>query len=362
MTSQEYLAWLCFKNVPGISGRQMVELLAEYPDPCEFVGQKSHPIYESKLLKTPSIEHLQNTVLPKNIAQIQKMMDYHKINTLSYHEYPARLKNIYAPPIILYYRGDLSAFEAKKHLAVVGTRKTSTYGREISAKIIAPICRQKVCIVSGLALGIDTIAHSTALREGTNTIAVLACGLENIYPTQNQELAKRICETGLLISEYEPGTKPDRWNFPARNRIISALSDLVFVVEGPISSGALLTAKNALQQGIDVCALPGNVNSINAEGPNHLIKNGASLIDCPEELSYLLGLEPEKEKQSEIAVALSEDEQMMYQLLKEGDSNRSFDEILIKTGYPVGKLSTLLTNLELKGLIAKESGNNFFVI
>ncbi|HHV36348.1 MAG TPA: DNA-protecting protein DprA [Candidatus Cloacimonetes bacterium] len=362
MSSQDYLAWLCFKSTPGISGRQMVNLLNDHPDPCEFVGQKSHPIYESGILKRESAEHLQKFTLPKNIAQIQKMMEYHEIKTLNYHEYPSRLKNIYAPPIILYYRGDLSAFEAKKHLAVVGTRKTSAYGREISAKIIAPVCRQKVCIVSGLALGIDTIAHATALREGTNTIAVLACGLEKIYPAQNNELAKRICETGLLVSEYEPGTKPDRWNFPARNRIISALSDLVFVVEGPISSGALLTAKNAIQQGIDVCALPGNVNNMNAEGPNHLIKNGASLIDCSEELIYLLGLEPEKEKQSEIAVALSEDEQKIYQMLKTQEDNSSFDEILIKTGYPVGRLSTILTNLELKGLIAKESGNNFFAI
>lgn len=362
MNLQEYLAWLCFKGTPGLSGRGMIELLASYPDPCEFVGQKSHPVYESGILKSQSVAHLQGFVLPKNVAQIQKMMEYHGIKVLSYHEYPARLKNIYAPPLMLYYRGDVSAFSAKKHLAVVGTRKTSAYGRELCTKIITPVCRQKVCIVSGLALGIDTIAHRAALKEGTGTIAVLACGLEKVYPSQNAELGTQISKTGLLVSEYEPGTKPDRWNFPARNRIISALSDLVFVVEGPINSGALLTAKNAIQQGIDVCALPGNVNSINAEGPNHLIKNGASLIDSGEELIYLLGLEPEKERQAEIAVALSEDEQMMYQMLKTQESNSSFDEILIKTGYPVGKLSTLLTNLELKGLIAKESGNNFFAI
>jgi len=264
--------------------------------------------------------------------------------------------------LILYYRGNPDCLQREKNLGVVGTRHPTAYGREMCVKLISPLCRQKVNIISGLALGVDSVAHHTALKEGTSTVAVMACGLENTYPPQNRDLADRVIQNGILISEYEPGTKPDRWNFPARNRIISALSELVFIVEGHIDSGALLTAKNALQQNRDVCAMPGNINNRNAEGPNHLIKHGASLINCPEDLQLLMGLQTDKVPQIELECILSADEQLVCDLLKTEQKALAFDEILVTTRFSVGRLSTVLTNLELKGLLAKEGGSSFFLL
>ncbi|MCD8478979.1 MAG: DNA-processing protein DprA [Candidatus Cloacimonetes bacterium] len=248
-----------------------------------------------------------------------------------------------------------------KCLAVVGTRKASSYGREMSRKLLTPLCQQGLCVISGLALGIDTAAHHIALESGAQTIGVLACGVESIYPPQNLQLSERIIKQGALVSEYEPGSKPDKWNFPARNRIISALSDAVFVVEGPITSGALLTAKAAIEQNRDIFALPGNINHSNAQGPNHLIKHGAALISSADDLFAALDMKPEKAEQIELFPELCPDEQKIVDILKEKQEVLSFDELLMISSFPIGRLSTHLTNLELKGVIAKESGNSFFI-
>lgn len=362
MISDQFLNWLCLKTCPELGNKQSIKLLETYPDPNDFVGNNEHAIYVSGLISEKAAFHLSQRILPPNTPQILKLMEQYKIEWLNINEYPAQLRNIFAPPIILYYRGDVAHLKAERTLAVVGTRKPGAYGKEMCKKLLAPLCRQKVNIISGLALGIDTIAHKTALKEGSTSIAVLACGLENIYPSQNTELAKSITEHGVLISEYEPGTKPDKWNFPARNRIISALADLVFIVEAPINSGAMLTAKNALQQNRDLCALPGNINSINSEGPNHLIKNGAALVSNSEDLQFLLGLSPEHAKQMEVSIILNADEQKLYDLLVNSHQSLSFDEILLQSGFSIGRLSTMLTNLELKGIIAKEEGGIFFVV
>lgn len=362
MTQEQYPPWLCLKTAPELPLRACLSLLSIYPKPEEFVGIASHPLYSSGLLKAKTADHLKQAVLPGNMPQIEQLFRHFEMKCLSYAEYPARLREIFAPPLLLYIRGDLEAVLQQKSLAVVGTRKPSVYGREMCRKLIAPLCGKKVSIISGLALGIDTIAHATALQNGGLTLGVLACGLDNIYPGQNLELSRKIIGSGALISEFEPGAKPDRWNFPARNRIISALADAVFIVEGPISSGALLTAKNAIEQNREICALPGNINNINAEGPNHLLKNGAAMITKSEDLMYLLDIDYEENQQLEITALLSEDEQKVCDLMKTEQRPLSFDEILITTAFHIGRLSTVLTNLELKGLAAKENGNTFILI
>ncbi|MCB5261976.1 MAG: DNA-processing protein DprA [Candidatus Cloacimonetes bacterium] len=362
MTKEQYPAWLCLKTAPELPLKACLEILSVYPDPEGFVGLANHPVYQSGLLKVKTAEHLKAGVLPRNMPQIQQLMRHHEIKCLSYYEYPARLREIFAPPLLLYVRGELEPALKQKSLAVVGTRKPTAYGREMCRKLLAPLCERQVSIISGLAMGIDTVAHTTAVQNGALTLGVLASGLDIIYPAQNLELSRKITSSGALVSEFEPGAKPDRWNFPARNRIISALSDAVFIVEGPISSGALLTAKNAIEQNKDICALPGNINNINAEGPNHLLKHGAALISKAEDLMYVLGIDYEKGEQLEIRALLSEDEQKLCDLLKAEQRPLGFDEILIKTAFPIGRLSTVLTNLELKGLIAKEGGNTFFLI
>ncbi len=361
MTTEQYPAWLCLKTAPKLPLKLCLEILSIYPDPQEFVGVAKHPLYCSGLIPGETAAHLKAGVLPDNYEQIRRLMKDRKIRCLSITEYPARLRKIFAPPILLYVRGELEPALEGKALAVVGTRKASAYGREFCRKLLGPICEKGVSIISGLALGIDTQAHQIALQKGTKTVGVMACGLDSIYPVQNRELAQKILSSGALVSEFEPGSKPEKWNFPARNRIISALSEAVFVVEGPITSGALLTAKAAIEQGRDVAAMPGPINNPNTAGPHHLIKHGAAVITDWEDLAELLGLDPQTAQQMEINTLLSADEQKLCDLFKDENRSLSFDELFAKTGLKVGKLSTVITNLELKGLIAKEGGNSFFL-
>lgn len=361
---QEYLRYLCLKTAPELGPSKVLELCKLYPKVEDFVGNPQHPLYRQGILKQATIEHLAGFVLPKNQEKIVAIMQAQGIRYVAYpqEDYPAKLREIYAAPLILYIKGDLQAALKKKCLAVVGTRKASAYGVEMCKKLLEPLAGQGVCIISGLALGIDTAAHQSAVKAGGKTIAVLACGVDKVYPSYNTALADKIAQNGAIISEYEPGTEPERWNFPARNRLVSALSDAVFIVEGPLDSGAMLTAKNALEQNRDIFALPGNINNRNAAGPNHLIKHGAALIQSLEDLQVLLDLEGEKAPQTEIFPDLSPDEEKLVALLREAQAAQSFDELLIKSGFGIGRLSTQLTNLEIKGLIAKESGNSFFLI
>ncbi len=364
MSQSRYLAWLCLKSAPDLGLSATLELLKLYPQPEDFVGKPSHPLYSQGILKAAAKEHLKSLQLPQDAQRILKLMEQHEIQFLPYTDadYPVQLREIFAPPLILYLRGNLANTMEHRRLAVVGTRKASAYGREMCRKLLAPLCKEGLCIISGLAYGIDTMAHNTALQNNAPTIAVLAGGLDKIYPSQNQQVAEKIMQNGALVCEYEPGNEPERWNFPARNRIISALSEAVFIVEGPMNSGAMLTAKNALEQNRDVFALPGNINNANAAGPNHLIKHGAALISTSEDLFNLLEIKQTQSEQLELFPQLSPDEQKLFEIIKANEAAISFDEILIKSSFPIGRLSTQLTNLELKGLIAKESGNSFFLL
>ena len=232
----------------------------------------------------------------------------------------------------------------------------------MARKILTPLCEKGINVVSGLAMGIDTIAHQTALKAKTKTIAVFASGLDTIYPPMNKILAERIIENGALVSEYEPSSKLERWNFPSRNRIISALSQAIFVVEGSLNSGAMLTANFALEQNKPLYALPGNINNRNAQGPNLLIRQGATLVSSADDLLYDLGLGSSEKEQLEFIPDLSPEEQSIYDTLSQEQREITFDEFMIKTGLGFGKLSTLLLSLELKGLIAKSSGNSYIIL
>lgn len=354
-------SWLCLKCAPGLKGKELFRLLEKWPDPREFTGRPEHPLYQESDWDSRALSHLKSGTLPDNFAQISKLVQLHDIDMLCYtdEDYPLPLREIFSPPPVLYYRGDLIGSLKRKCLAVVGTRKPTPYGREMCAKTIAPACKQDVTVISGLALGIDTVAHLTALEHHSKTVAVLAAGVESVYPPQNRELANRIIGQGALVSEYEPGTRLEKWNFPARNRIVSALAQAVYVVEGALSSGALLTAKFAIEQDRELLALPGEINHPNAQGPNYLIKNGARLISCPEDVLDAMGLDSEADKQLQILPELSEDEQRIWDIFQTEQREISFDELIVMTGLSFGKLSIILLNLELKGCLGKASGNSF---
>ncbi len=352
---QRLLPWLKLKTAPEVGFITAQKLIERYGEPQNWEQQSLAMAKKAGLLSSKAFEYLASDAEPPHWQRICKLVEQHRINytTILDDDYPALLKNIYTPPLILYYRGDLAASLTDWMLSVVGTRKPSGYGKVMTEQIIEPVAKAGVCIISGLAYGIDTQAHLAALKAKGKTIAVLAHGLEHIYPPQNRELAERIITSGAIISEYEPGTKMERWNFPTRNRLISGLSHAVAVMEGALTSGAILTAKFALEQNRDLFALPGQVNAANAQGPNHLIKRGAKLITCGEDILEEFGITAVLPEQTDIFPELTESEQQVFGILREQQREIGFDEFLLLTGFSIGQLSIALLNLELKNLILK---------
>lgn len=261
-------------------------------------------------------------------------------------DYPSLLKEIYDPPAVLYVRGEIPQ---GIYLAVVGTRRMSDYGERATRQLVRELSRLGVVIISGLATGIDTVAHETALENKGKTIAVLGSGIDDqaIFPASNVKLAHRIVEQGgAVISEYPPLTRAMRYYFPLRNRIISGLSKGVLVVEAPEKSGALVTAYRALEQNREVFALPGPIYSSRSWGTNHLIQKGAKLVLQVEDILTELGLEIKKVKKT---VQLTLEEEIILKSLAE--ESLHIDELQKRTSLDMAKLSSTLTLLELKGLI-----------
>lgn len=353
--------WVKLKTAPDIGYQGSLKLLDSLGEPSLWTNDALQAALTQKTISQTTYDYLVSDAEPAGWQGICKYMQKYDIQYLTYldAEYPALLKSIYSPPIVLYYRGKLNNTLQDWNLGVVGTRKPTEYGKAMTEAIVEPIAKSKVTIISGLAFGIDTVAHRTTLKAQGKTIAVLAHGLDTIYPPQNKELAEQIVQNGALVSEYEPGSKVEKWNFPARNRIISGLSQGVLISEGPLDSGALLTAKFALEQNRDVYAIPGQINIPNAQGPNHLIKNGAKLVTNAEDILQDFGMDLSGSEQLDLFPELSDNEQTIYDLFTKEQRNISFDELVLFTGFSIGQISIVLLNLELKGLLMKASGNMF---
>ena len=264
-------------------------------------------------------------------------------------EYPARLKEIHDPPPVLYVRGEILP-QDELCLAVVGTRRCTPYGRQAVDRIVGGLARNGVTIVSGLARGVDTLAHRVALQAGGRTIAVLGSGVDVIYPVENSRLAEEIVAHGALVSEYPLGTKPEAGNFPARNRIISGLTPATLVIEAGKQSGALITADFALEQGRDVLSVPGSIFGPQSEGTNRLIREGATLITSAEDVLEALKV-PEVAEQLTMRELLPVDETEAKLLTYISHEPRHIDEIGRASGLPMATVSATLTMMELKGLV-----------
>ena len=278
-----------------------------------------------------------------------------KVVTFTDPDYPERFKNIADAPAVLYFRGSLTCLNAPT-VAVVGTRKSSDYGQLVTEQITVPLVRAGVTIISGLALGIDSLAHRCAVRQSRPTIAVLGCGLDRIYPPTNTSLARDIVASGgLIVSEYAPGIAPLKHHFPMRNRIVAGLSDAVVVVEGPITSGSLITAKIALEYNRDVGAVPGDVNLPRAEGPNYLIQNGALVVTRADDVLEWLNLAGKPLRP--IPVETSRDESELYQIICAGPV--SVDKLVIVSKMSIAKTNSILSSLEIKGLIRRSRGDTY---
>lgn len=363
MSDSKLAAWLCLKTAPDVGFQTLLRIVREYGSPEGFVGNSAHPLYDLTFLSPAAGKHLLSAQMPSNLKQISELCRHYRIaiTTILDDDYPAALRQTYSPPPILYCRGDKTLLNASPSLGVVGTRRPTAYGREMTAKLIRPVAEAGVCIISGMAIGIDTMAHLTTLNAKGKTIAVLAHGLDQCYPPQNKELHADLIAKGLIVSEHEPGTKMERWNFPSRNRIVAGISQAVFIVEGAITSGALLTAKFALEYNREVFALPGNINNHNAQGPNHLIRNGAIPITSEDDLITYYGLKPCVKEQLSIFPELSEGERSIYEILSKEQRDITFDELMLISQFNFGQLSIALLNLELKSLIVKASGNSYII-
>jgi len=282
------------------------------------------------------------------------------IRSVSWGEeaYPAMLRHIPNPPYILYYRGQIECL-AGFAIAIIGSRLASYYGRNTARKLGRELAMQDIVVVSGLARGIDSEAHRGALETG-RTVAVLGCGLDVVYPPENDKLYSDIAANGAVISEFPRHTGPEPGNFPMRNRIISGLCRGVVVVEAQEKSGALITADFALEQGRDVFAVPGPINSKTSVGTNNLIKQGAKLVsslaDIIEEYEVLAG-PVSKEPQQAILSFLSGEESQIMEIIANDPGH--FDSLLERTGFNIGQLSTLLLQLELRGIIVALPGNYY---
>jgi len=309
--------------------------------------------------------------LAERVAQIRVQVDLEKylarigsqgIQILTWEDelYPARLKEIDQPPPVLYVRGSLTAEDAWA-VAVVGTRRVSAYGRQVAEELAANLAGNGVTVISGLARGVDGSAHQAALKAGGRTIAVLGCGVDRIYPPEHTQLADKIIANGALLSDYPPGTPPDASNFPPRNRIISGLSMATVVVEAGETSGALITAQFAVDQGREVFAVPGNILAAQSKGTNRLIAQGAHPMLSAHDLLDVLNLRRVTE-QREIRKIMpgNEIEAKLLSVLTHDPLH--MDDIRNQTGLPIERVSATLVMMELKGLVRQVGGMNYVAV
>ena len=282
-----------------------------------------------------------------------------KYLTLDDEKYPIMLKNIDYPPSVIYYKGDLFGCNLDKTLAVVGSRRATGYAREALAQIISELNGTDICIVSGLASGIDTTAHVSALDNNLKTVGVIASGFDYTYPAANKELYKRIENgCGAVLSEYYPTFEPLKFRFPQRNRIVSGLSYGTLVAEASLKSGALITANLTLEQGRELMCIPGLITNPNTQGIYKLLKNGATLVTCADDILEALGWEIKVEQKSLFSLPdLSEDEKVIYDTLE--IEEKSVDELQAFTKLSIDNLLMYLTTMELKGIIKQVDGDRY---
>lgn len=358
MTSRKY--WVGFNIVPSIGPAKVRALIDHFGD----LGTAWYADQES--LRQAGLDRRAIDSLVKVRAEIDldaEMVDIedHGVTVLTWEDetYPALLREIYAPPPVLYVRGELCP-EDEWAVAVVGTRRATAYGKQIARTLGRDLARNGVTVISGLARGIDAEAHRAALDAGGRTIAVMACGLDRIYPPEHRRLAHAIAEHGALVSDYPLGTRPEARNFPPRNRIISGLSLGVVVVEAALRSGALITVEFATEQGREVFAVPGNIASRSSAGCNRLIQDGAKLVLDVKDILTELNLTM-IEHQVEARAVLPADDTEAHLLELVSDQPVHVDEICRQSQLPVQKVSSALAMMELKGMVRQVGGMQYIL-
>ena len=368
MTSRE--AYIALNMIDGVGPIRVRALLDRFHEPQGILAAS-----KSELMQVEGV----GEEVARSVASWHERLDIdaelQRIEKAGVHvvtrddvEYPKNLREIYDPPVVLYVKGTLSERDALA-MAIVGSRRTTLYGQEMARKLAFQLARVGVTVVSGLARGIDTAAHRGALQAKGRTVAVIGCGIDIVYPAENKKLVDEIIEKGgAVVTEFPFGVKPDRQNFPMRNRIISGWSLGTVVVEANLKSGALITAGQAAEQGRQVFAVPGRADSILSKGTNKLIKDGAKLTEDVEdilgEFEYLLPKRAAGQMEAvpdgggtKPALRLSEtEEKVMAQL---GQEETAIDDIIRASGLTTACVSATLLSLEMKRLVRQLPGKQY---
>ncbi|MEX2143466.1 MAG: DNA-processing protein DprA [Anaerolineales bacterium] len=350
--------WLALNMVRGIGAVRFRALLEAFGS-AQAAWQATPAALRAAGLNETTIEKFLQSREKVDPERIQTDLDKHGIHasTLKDTSYPRKLRELDMAPPVLHVRGTLLP-EDEWAVGVVGTRKVTGYGQQVTQEFGTFLAHNGITVVSGLARGVDSIAHQAALKAGGRTVAVLAHGLDQVYPAENRKLAEEIVAHGALVSDYAIGTPPDAVNFPPRNRIISGLSLAVVIIEAGEQSGALITAGFAAEQGREVFAVPGNIYGPQSKGTNLLIQRGAHPLIRFEDLLDLLNLEMMAEHRSATA-ALPADatEAQLFGLL--GQEPLHVNEIGARAQMPIEQVSSALALMELKGLVRQVGGMNY---
>lgn len=345
--------WLGFNHVKGIGANRLRGLWAYFQHDLEAAWNASAAELESAGLDTTTIEsvlqHRRTFDLDSALNRVYGLGAW--LCTLDDDRYPLMLREIPDAPPLLYVRGDIFP-EDDRALAIVGTRKATTYGRKVTERIAASMADAGVTVVSGLAHGIDAVAHQSAIESGGRTIAVLGNGIETVYPSENRKLAEAIVEHGAIITEYPVGMPPHATNFPARNRIISGLSLGVLVVEAPENSGSLHTANSAAEQGREVFAIPGNISSPNSRGTNRLIQDGAKLVMHPDDILAELHMHHQAAETRHVVKEIAPENELERRIIDLITLEPLLvDDIAIQLDTDVKDVTAALLMMKLKGLV-----------
>lgn len=350
--------YVALSQAPGI-GLKRFNILVKHFGSAQAVWRAPEKILD-EILEPSVFQKFSKYRISVEPQKLISTISNKKINVLTLldKEYPENLRQIFDPPNVLYFKGELKR-EDHNALAVVGTRKITSYGKEVTEMLVRDLSVYNLTIVSGLARGVDSFAHKLALENGLRTIAVLGSGVDVIYPPENQNLAAEITKNGALISEIPPGIQPTRGYFPARNRIISGLSLGVLITEADEKSGSLITAGQALEQNREVFAVPGPIYSKLSRGPTELIKQGAKVVAKAEDIIEELNIGKTKignKKQSEIK-GENKEERLIIRLLQ--NEVKHFDQISRESNLTPEKLNSLMVTMELSGKVKNLGGGNY---
>ena len=364
MIHSKYWVWL--SAIPKIGPRKCLQLLENFNSPDNVWHASKSELEKMQFLNEEAISHILNSKYKEVVYKHLENIEKHKIQIITINDdaYPFYLKNIHDPPVVLYVRGKL--IKGEKFISVIGSRKATAYGLNIATTISSELARLGITVISGFARGIDSCAHNASLNVGGRTVAVLGCGPDIIYPSENKNLMDKIINSGAVVSEFVPGTPPLAQNFPARNRIISGASVGVVVVEAGEKSGTLITSYFALEQGREVFAVPGNITSLNSKGTNRLIKDGAKIVTCIEDILEELNVPLQtnniycNQKKALRKIDYERLESEEVDIVKQLEMEPLHIDLLAKKcGFSMHIINSILVLLEMKGIIEQLPGKVF---